>query len=85
MSGRNYFICTVQFSCPFCHARSSEDVVVDSTGTDPKQVFEAVSKDRLVCQACWGQLPNMIHVHINVRPASAEDVKELGYAPKLGD
>lgn len=85
MSERNYFICIAQFTCPFCRERSSEDVVVDSTGTDPTQVFDAVSKDTLVCQECRGQLPSGIHVHINVRPASAEDLGKLGYVPAPAD
>jgi hypothetical protein len=85
MSGRNYFICTVQFTCPFCRARSSEDVVVDSTGTDSTQVFDFVSRDTMVCQECRGQLPSGVHIHINVRPASAEDVRNSGYAPEPAD
>jgi len=84
VSERNYFICIIQFTCPFCRERSSEDVVVDSTGADPKQVFEVVSNDTMVCQACRGQLPSGVHVHVNVRPASVEDLRKLGYVPQLG-
>jgi hypothetical protein len=85
MSGRNLYICTVQFTCPFCSARSSETIIADSTGTDPKQVFDGVSKDTMVCQSCRGQLPAGIHVHVNVRSASAEDCRKVGYMPLPSD
>lgn len=80
---RNYFICVIQFTCPLCGARSSEDVVVDSTGTDPKQAADRLAEKEMGCQnpRCQKPLPPGNHVHINVRPGTVEDVRALGYNP----